>query len=127
MQDLALGLVEPHEVHMDSLLELVHVPLDGMPSLRHVNHTTQLGVVCKLAEGALNPTMSLMKILNSTCPKDGPSLFSVLPSDRTRGNGNRLKLRRFPLNIRKHFFTVRVTEHWNRLPREVMESPSLET
>ncbi|KFW09687.1 hypothetical protein N327_05914, partial [Fulmarus glacialis] len=33
---------------------------------------------------------------------------------------------RFPPNIRKRFFTVRVTEHWHRLPGEVVESPSLE-
>ncbi|KFQ83609.1 hypothetical protein N337_12771, partial [Phoenicopterus ruber ruber] len=41
-------------------------------------------------------------------------------------NGHQVKHRRFPLNIRKHFFTVMVTEHWHRLPREVVESPSLE-
>ncbi|KAK4822534.1 hypothetical protein QYF61_015540 [Mycteria americana] len=60
VQDPALGLVEPHEVHTGPLLELVQVPLDGIPSLRHVNHTTQLGVVCELVEGALNPTVCVI-------------------------------------------------------------------
>ena len=44
----------------------------------------------------------------------------------TRGNGHQRKHRRFVLNIRTHFFPVRVMEQWHRLPRELVESPSLE-
>ncbi|KFV86009.1 hypothetical protein N308_06818, partial [Struthio camelus australis] len=41
-------------------------------------------------------------------------------------NGQKLNHRKFHLNLRKNFFTGRVTEHWHRLPREAVESPSLE-
>ena len=51
----------------------------------------------------------------------GPGISVVR---RTRGSGHKLVDRKFHQNMRNNFFTVRVTGHWNKLPREVMESPS---
>lgn len=50
-----------------------------------------------------------------------------MSSARTRGNGHELKHGRLRLNIPNHFFHCEGDEHWHRLPREVVESPSLET
>jgi len=47
-------------------------------------------------------------------------------NNRTRGSGQKLKYGKFHTNAEKNFFTVRMTAHWDKLRREVAQSPSLE-
>lgn len=55
---------------------------------------------------------------------DGARLFLVVPSNRTRGSGYKLQYKKFHIYTKKNFFTLRVTAL--ELPRETVESPSLE-
>ncbi|KAK4828439.1 hypothetical protein QYF61_026596 [Mycteria americana] len=60
VQDLALGLVEPHTIGLGPLIQPVQVPLQSLPTLKQINTPTQLGVVCKLTEGALHPFIQII-------------------------------------------------------------------
>ena len=75
-------------------------------------------------QGDLTGTFQYLK---RAYKKDEDRLSTRACCDRTRGNGFKLKEGRFRLSIRKTFFTMRVVKPWHRLPREVVDAPSLET
>jgi len=70
--------------------------------------------------------LAAFQYLKGAYRKDGAGLFTRMCSDRTRGNGCKLREGRFTLDIGKKFFTIRVVRHWHRLPRAAVAAPSLE-
>ncbi|PKU48709.1 hypothetical protein llap_1033 [Limosa lapponica baueri] len=98
----------------------------GLEHLCYEDRLRELGLFSPEKRRLWGDPIAAFQYLRRAYRKDGESLFTKACSDRTRENGFKLEKSRFRLDIRKKFFTMRVVEHWKRLPREVFEAPSLE-
>jgi len=99
----------------------------GLEHLCCEERLRELGLFCLEKRRLWGDLRAAFQRPKGPCRKDGENIFNRACGNRTRSNGFKLRENRSRLIIRKKFFTMRVVKHWNRLPREVVEVPSLET
>ena len=98
----------------------------GLEHFPYEDTLRELGLFSQEERRLQGDLIVAFQYLKGAYRKAGEGHFRRAGSDRTRRNGFKLAEGRFRLDTRKKLFTVGVVRHWNRLPREVVDAPSLE-
>ena len=100
--------------------------LPGMKEKEYSTRLTEMDLPCLLSRRIRGDLIEVYKILHGKYDEDiSKDLLALNNRANTRGNGMKVEKRNTRLDIRKHFFTIRVTNMWNSLAEDIVKAPSL--
>ena len=127
--EYAVQFWSPNYIKDQNLLERVQRrATKKIPALRNLSYEDRLkrldlfSLQKRRLRGDLIETFKILKGFDKINPD---LLFQVDNTTVTRGNGMKLRVKRCNTEIRKAFFTVRVVEHWNKLPASVVDADTI--
>jgi len=99
----------------------------GLGSLPYEERLRELGLFSPQKRRLRGDLITMFQYLKGGYKECGDSLFTRSHMGKMRDNGYKLLVRRFRLDARGKLFTMRNISCWNNLPREVVNSPTLDT